>query len=146
MSAVSAGGPTRSDTWSAHVTIAGKDWGIWDGAEGGEVDSEDGKFKPGNMQDEVSLGGSKTTGNMTMKRLYRLKRDHTQSQSLIDGAGRARVVIVKQPLDVEGIAFGKPFIYRGTLKRVKFPDHDSMSNDPGMLEIEVTCDSPPHVG
>jgi hypothetical protein len=147
------GGPTRSDTWAVFVQVedirTGRmmDLGIWDKKDGGEVDSEETKYKPGGMQSQVSLGGSKLTGNVTFSRLYRLLRDHaTVHQTLITGAGRASVILMQQPLDINGNQFGRPIVYRGTLKRVSPPTVDSESSDPAMIELEMTIDGEPVIG
>lgn len=136
-------GVTRSDTYRVTVSIAGIQFGVFDQLEGGDVDSEENKYYPGGMEDPVSLGGRRTVENVTFRRLYRLGRDHIESQRLIDWVGTADVVITKQPLDKNKVRFGKPLVYRGTLKRVSFPDHDSQSNDPGMLELECTPEGMP---
>lgn len=136
-------GATRADTYAVHVFINDIDFDLFDQMEGGDVDSEETKYKPGGMRPPVSLGGSRTVENVTLRRNYRLGRDHIESDRLIGWAGKADVEMHKQPLTHEGIAWGKPIVYRGTLKRVSFPDHNSESNDAGMLEIEVTVDGYP---
>jgi hypothetical protein len=134
----SRGGPTRQDTYNVHVSVDGTNLGTWDKLTGGEVDSDEYKYKPGGMAPPVSLGGTRNVGNLTVSRLYRLARDHDRAQWMINRAGSARVVVSKQPLDIDGNVYGRPIVYRGTLKRVTFPEHDSESNNPGLLEIEVT--------
>lgn len=142
------GGPTRQDTYSVHIHITPPggsplDFGVWDKMSGGEVDSDETKYNPGGMAPPVSLGGRKTTGNVTYSRLYRLVRDHSHAQQFINWVGRARVTISKQPLDVDGNAFGSPIVYHGTLKRVTFPEVDSESSGPGLVEMEVTPEGYP---
>ncbi len=134
---------TRSDTYNTTVKIAGVNLGTWDVMSGGQIDSAELKYKPGAMGPEVSLGGSKTTENVTLRRLYDLPRDHAKSQWYINQVGKAAVVITKQPLDVDGNTWGDPLVYKGILKRVKFPDHDSQSNEAGLIEIEVTISGDP---
>lgn len=140
---MAGGGPTRTDTYDVTVRLAGIDFGTFDKMEGGEVDTDDSKYKAGGMASPESLGGSRNVSNVTVSRLYRLVRDHTNSARFIQWAGRADMVVKKQPLDIDGNAFGKPIVYNGTFKRVKFPDHDSMSNDPGLIELEMTVDGMP---
>jgi hypothetical protein len=138
-------GPTRQDTWEVRVSLDGQKLGVWDKKSGGEVDSDEYKYKPGGMEPHVSLGGSRTTGNVILARLYRLGRDHLIAQRLINRVGRGRVVVNQQPLDVEGNVFGNPVVYQGILKRVTVPEVDSESTDPAMIEIEVTPDGHPVV-
>jgi len=79
-------GPTRRDTF--RVTVEVRDpkggihkLGVWDKRSGGEVDTDIYKYKPGGMAPQVSLGGSKTIGDLTISRLYRHKRDHLMLQN-----------------------------------------------------------------
>lgn len=139
----SRGGPTRQDTYSVSVSVDGVNLGIWDKMTGGAVDSEEYKYKPGAMAPVVSLGGTKTVDNVVVSRLYRLARDHDRAQWLINRVGNARVVVSKQPLDTDGNVYGKPIIYRGTLKRCTFPEVDSESSNAGLIELEVTPEGNP---
>lgn len=142
-------GATRQDTWAISITVAGRPCGIWDKKGGGELDSEEYKYSPGAMADPVSLGGRKTIGNLTVSRNYRLARDHRDLVSFLFGqVGKGRVVASIQPLDHDGIAQSdyKPIVYKGTLKRVTPPDVDSESSTAAMIELEITTDSPPHIG
>lgn len=135
--------PTRTDTYDITVAINGVRFGTFDKMEGGDVDSDEYTYKPGGMGEPISLGGTRNVENVTVRRLYRLGRDHVQSAFLIDLVGKAEVVVTKQPLDVDGNRYGTPIVYSGTLKRVGFPDHDSESTDPGLFELEVTIDGMP---
>jgi hypothetical protein len=134
---------TRADTRHVTVSIAGRHLGTFDYKEGGQVDSDTVSHKPGGMGEKVSLGGSRTVENVTLRRLYDLQRDHVISQLYINWVGKAQVVIVDQPLDPDGHPFGAPIQYRGTLKRFQFPTHDSNSSDPAVLEIEVEINGSP---
>jgi hypothetical protein len=136
--------PTRADTYDVTVTINGIRFGTFDKMEGGDIDSEEYTYKPGAMAEPISMGGSRNVENVTVRRLYRLGRDHLTTQRLIDWVGKAEVVISKQPLDTDGNVFNAaPIVYTGTLKRVGFPDVDSESTDPGLFEIETTIDGMP---
>jgi hypothetical protein len=110
---------------------------------GGEIDSDDAKYYPGGMAPPVSLGGRKSVGNVTVSRLYRLARDHDAVQVLIDAAGKASMVVTKQPLDVDGNVYGRPIVYKGTLKRVTPPEVDSESSSAAMIELEMTVEGFP---
>jgi len=120
--------------------------GVWDGLTGGELDSDEAKYWPGGMAPQVSLGGHRNPGNIVIKRLYRLQRDHDSLQFLLNSVGKAQVTIAKLPMDIDGNTYGKPLNYTGKLKRVTPPEHDSTSSDPGIIEMEITPDGDPHVG
>lgn len=119
-------------------TVDGQDLGVWDKLTGGEVDSEETKYKPGGMAAPVTLGGSVEVGNLTISRLYVLNRDHDRVHWLISRVGKGSCVVNRQPLDVDGNAYGRPLVYTGTLKTVTPPEVDSESSDAGLLECEIT--------
>ena len=62
------GCPTREDTWLVTVTVGDRALGVFDGFSGGEVDSEEALYSPGGMAAEISLGGRRTIGNVTVNR------------------------------------------------------------------------------
>lgn len=136
---------SREDQYNVtvSVTIAGttRDLGTFDGFSGGEIDSEEAKFWPGALGDQIALGGRRSVSNFTVRRLYDLARDHGLMGWLIGGVGKAKVVAHKQPLDVDKNPYGKPLVYTGTLKQLSPPDHDSGSNDAAQYSLEVSSAS-----
>lgn len=135
--------PTRQDMYSVHVSIAGVSYGVWDKMTGGALDSEEVKYYPGGMVPPESLGGRRTTDNVVVTRNYRLDRDQPRLADMRAQVGKGVCVVSKQSLDADGNAFGPPDVYRGTLKRVTPPEHDSESTAAGMIEIEVTVEGYP---
>ena len=129
---------SRKDQYRVTVSVDGLDLGVFDTFEGGEVDSEEKKYKPGGMAPEVSLGGSKSVSNITVGRLYVLERDHALLPTLFAKVGKGTVTANKQPLDVDGNVFGKPLVYTGKLKTVTPPDADSNSGDEAILALEIS--------
>lgn len=142
-----AANPTREDTHLLTMSIDGgpgvgvKKLGVWDRKEGGEIDSDENKYKPGGMAAEISLGGTKTIGNLTFSRYYDWARDDAIMGWMIDRVGEGRGTLGVQMLDVHGNPQGGLLTYGGTLKTFTPPDLDSTSNDPAMLSAEFTCDS-----
>ena len=129
---------SRLDEYSTTVRVDGLgNLGVFDKLVGGEVDSTETKYNPGGMAKPVSLGGAQIFGNVTVSRLYRLDRDHPIIHTLYNLAGKGGITITKQPLDVDGNAYGRPITINGTIKLVKAPEHDSTSSNPGILDIEV---------
>ena len=130
---------SRQDMFLVSVSVEGLgDIGVFDKFEGGEVDSDEQVYAPGGMADAVSVGGAQTMGGITLERNYILERDHPIFHSLSALAGRASMTATKQPLDENKVPFGRPMVYRGKLKQVAGPDHDSTSSDPAMLHLEFT--------
>lgn len=128
----------RQDQNAVTFNVDGVDLGVWDKLSGGEVDSEETKYKPGGMGAPITLGGSIDVGTLTISRLYMLNRDHDRIHWLIGRAGRGACTINRQPLDTDGNAYGRPLVYTGTLKTVNPGEIDSESSDALLLECEVT--------
>ena len=131
---------SRQDQYAIAVAIDGADTGIWDKKSGGEMDSEETKYKPGGLAGTITLGGSVTPGNLTVSRIFDLNRDLPAVKGWLNRVGRAGVTVTVQSLDVDGNAFGAPIVYTGKLKMVTPPEVDSESSDAGMVEIEVSPD------
>ena len=127
----------RSDQYNVTAVVDGKDLGTFDKFSGGEVDSEETRYRPGAMGSPIALGGAVTVGNVTISRLYDLAREQGIIHWLIGRAGKGAVVINKQPLDVDGNAYGRPLVYTGMLKQINPPEHDSESSDAALLELEM---------
>lgn len=129
---------SREDQYNVTVSIDGTNLGTFDKMSGGEIDSDETRYRPGNLGPHVSLGGSVNVGNLTVQRLYDLSRDHTKVAFLKGRVGKGTMVVSKQSLDVNGNAFGKPVVYTGKLKQLTLPDVDSESSDAAMIELEMT--------
>lgn len=130
----------REDTWLVVLNVAGVDCGKWDTFDGGETDSEEAKFRPGGMDQEISLGGRQTLGNVTLSRHH----DDWLRESvkwLRAQCGRARITIGRVPLDTYGVQLGPVEWLGGTIKRCSPPSHDSMGGDASMVEVECTIDA-----
>lgn len=134
--------PSRQDTYSVSVSLNGKSLGVFDKMSGGELDSEVSKYRAGGLAPETVLGGPTTVSDITVSRIYSLDVDHSINLPKLKAAvGSGRVTVTRQPLDADGNRYGRAVVYTGILKKVGLPDVDSQSNDPGMLELEVACDS-----
>jgi hypothetical protein len=142
-------GPTRQDTWLINVQVAHPttgnmiNYGTWDKCDGGEVDSDQNQYYPGGMAPPVSLGGKKTTGNVTCSRLYRIGRDHTVIGQLLASAGSSKMIVSKTPLTLDGAVGGSPIVYSGTLKRCTPPPVDSEGTGAAIIELEMTPEGYP---
>jgi len=133
---------SRQDQRRVSLVIDGEDTGVWDMKTGGMMDSEESKFRPGGMAEQVTLGGSQNLENLPVSRLFVLRRDLPRIKGWYNRAGKASVVAVEQYLDTDGRRFGDPLSYSGILKSVTAPEHDSESNDPAMVEVEVSLAGP----
>lgn len=130
----------RTDQFAVSVTVDDQPLGVFDTFDGGETSAEETKYKPGGMQPQKSLGGSATTENVTVARLYELARDHDLVRWLRSRVGKANVTASKQPLDVDGNPQGKPDVFTGKLQRVTAPAHDSEDTGAARFEIEISTE------
>jgi hypothetical protein len=133
--------PTREDTWTVTLNLDGVDEGIWDKKEGGEADSEELKYPPGGMEDEISMGGRKTYGNVTISRYCDISRDWPKVPGWLAKAGACRGTIGQQPMDIHKNPQGPPLVMSGTLKTVTPPEPDSTGNSEARIEMEFTIDT-----
>jgi hypothetical protein len=133
---------SRQDQYNVVVSVTFRGetraLGTFDQLSGGEVDSEETKFTPGNLGQQISLGGRRAVGNVTVARLYDMLRDHPNMGWLMAGVGKADVVVTKIALDVDGNAYASPIVYTGKLKQLNMPEHDSESNDAALFEMEIS--------
>jgi hypothetical protein len=127
----------RADQFNVTAVIDGKNLGTFDKLSGGEVDSEETRYRPGGLGKPISLGGAITVNNVTISRLFDLAREQAIIHWLISRAGKGKMTINKQPLDVDGNVYGRPLVYTGKLKQVTPPEHDSESSDAALLELEM---------
>jgi hypothetical protein len=136
---VAVANPERQDTWLVTCVLEGKDLGIFDKKSGGEVDSDENKYPLGGMLGEISLGGRKTIGELTISRYYDADRDDPLFGFLNAqvGAGVATVGVV--PLDFHGNPQGGPVVYSCTLRTFTPPEVDNESQDAAMLELVFTA-------
>ena len=142
---------TRQDTFLVALQVEDPkkpgtyiDWGIWDTKTGGDLDSEERLYYPGGMKDPYSLGGRISPQQVTLTRNYRIQRDHYHIQKLFDSVGVSNIIITQFPMDKYHKEHTPAIVYRGTLKTVTVPEHNSEStSDPAMLSIVCTVDSAP---
>lgn len=129
----------REDTYEVRVKVnigdTILDLGVWDKMSGGEGDSNESRYRPGGLAAEVSLGGTKTIGNVTASKLYDESVDSWFHQ-VYEARGAATVDLSKQPLGADGNPKGRALGYSGVLKAVTPPDHDSESSDAALVAIE----------
>jgi hypothetical protein len=142
---------TRQDTFLVNLQVEDPhkpgtwwDFGIWDTKTGGDLDSEERLYYPGGMLPPYSLGGRILPQQVTLTRNYRIARDHYHLQNLLDSVGISNIQIQQFPMDKYKVQHGPAISYKGTLKTVTPPEHNSeSSSDPAMITVVCTIDSAP---
>lgn len=136
---------TRENLFLVHLTIDGRDLGVWDSWAGGDKDTNSTKYRSGGQISEESLGGGNTFSDLTIGRNYRLSRDNAIIGYLLDKCGLGACRAQKQPLNRSYKAQGKPIIGNGILKTVTDPKVDSNGNNPAMILVVIELNGL-HVG
>lgn len=130
----------RRDQYLVTVNVEGVgNMGTFDTMTGGEIDSEALTYRPGGMAATVSLGGTKTIGNVTVGRMFDYDRDLPLAIKLFEAVGRGTVTVTKTHLDVDKAPYAKTLVYTGKLKAVTFPEVDSESSEAGLMTLEIVC-------
>lgn len=136
----------REDLYDVTLTFVGTDGQkakfVFDKMSGGNITATDKKYRPANgTEDEISLGGTNTVSNITASRLMQNDID-AWLHWLINQNGKATVFVAKQPLDANGAPFGTSLNYMGRLIDVTPPSTDSSSENPAMIEVQVSAVTP----
>lgn len=131
--------PERQDTWLVTCILEGRDLGIFDKKEGGEIDSDENKYPLGGMLGEISLGGRKTVGELTISRYYDADRDDPLFGFFHNQVGAGVASIGVTPLDFHGNPNGANVVYSGTLRTFTPPEVDNESQDAAMVELVFTA-------
>lgn len=133
---------SRQDMFAVHVYVDGNYLGIFDKMTGGDKDSEETKYKPGALGSAVSLGGSQTTNNVVVSRLYDGATDGpllNGPNGLLANVGKVNMSVTKVALDTDGNPVGGVGLtYAGILKTCTPPEVDSESSSAAMLQLECS--------
>src|SRR5688500_14266441 len=121
------------------VSVDGVSLGVFDTRTGGESAGEVSRYRPGGMAKQKTRGSLADVGDVTVGREFETERDNEVLRMLRGRAGRAPMSVNDQPLDDNGVAFGKPTTWVGRLQSVNGGDSDSNSNDGRMLELVMVA-------
>lgn len=111
----------------------------WAALEGGDIESEDVKTRPGGLVGQVNLGGPTTRTDATVMRPY-TKELHKYIVALENFAGQGTMHITYTILDATGNVIGPTVTLKGILKNVVRPNFDSNTSGVAMLSLVMGCD------
>lgn len=119
------------------VQVAGFE-GFFGTKEGGEVAGDVTKTKDGgSLVDLIIPGGTPSTSNVTVTKLYRPAVHAAELKRLAKRVLRERTTLNIYDSDPDLGPIGDPVTYADALLvRVKRPDHDANSSDPAYFELE----------
>jgi hypothetical protein len=108
--------------------------------EGGNLEADDSKVRPGGMGDEVSLGGPASRDDVTvaipMTDVVSTWHRTLETKVIEDAPTKVAYTFLnrlKQPIGISHTV-------TGTLKGVTIPDMDTGSSDAAMYELVISCD------
>lgn len=120
------------------ATVAGRPLSVFDTRAGGDSSVEIGVHRAGGGSQKSYGNPKRTHGDVTITRTYERERD------IAELAGWLRLQLGKvasvseQPLDDDGVAWGKPTTYTGRFKSVDTGDSDSDSDDRRVMTLMFT--------
>jgi hypothetical protein len=129
--------PYRENQGRVTVSVDGVSLGVSEDRTGGGQDSTETTYQMGGMGPRISLGGNPQVDNVVVRMLYDSSR-MAQIKWLLGRVGKGTMVIVDQPLDDNGAAFGEPLVWTCRLKRVTPPERTADSTAGARLELEGT--------
>ena len=127
----------REDMADIRVTLDGIPYGdSWATAEGGNLEADNSKTRPGGMGRQQDVGGPAERDDATIGTQF---TDQVAGwvRTFENRVGVGGIKIAVTYLNAERAPIGPSFTRLGILKGVNRPDHDPDSSDPGMLEIVV---------
>ncbi len=112
----------------------------WASLEGGDIEAENVKTRPGGMQPQLDLGGPSTRADVTVKRLL----DDTTETFIVDlenAVGKSTGWVSYQLLDADGgkIA-GSQIKMTGVLKQVQKGNWDANASNAQFLGLVFSLD------
>lgn len=140
----------REDLYIVTVTLVGTDGQqckfTFDTFDGGGATAKETKYRPGNgTEDEVTLGGANSIGNITITALMTYAM-YQWVPWMLGQNGKATMYVNKQPTDRNGSPYGTPLAYKGILNEVTPPKTSSESDSPGMLTLVQSTVTPVTTG
>lgn len=132
----------RTDQFVTFVSVDGTPLPYsWDTTAGGDVDSNEIKYRPGGMHTERAIGGPRIVSNLTVTKMMELPTDWATMLRLMPRVGKAKVVVTRVPLDPDANPVGAPpLIYTGVLKTVIPPEHAAEGNAIGMWQLVISSE------
>ncbi len=112
----------------------------WATLEGGDLESEDTKTRPGGMVPQVNLGGPTTRTDATVTRPYTAEL-HPHIVDLENVGGQGAMSITYNILGANAQTIGTPVTLTGILKNVTRPNWDSNATGTAMLSLVMGCDA-----
>jgi hypothetical protein len=126
----------RADMADIRVSLDGiPQGGMWATYEGGALEADDQKTRPGGMTRQLAIGGPTSRGDVTVTTQFtdgiaKIAKDFEGR------SGRGKLDITVTYMDTDGGTLGKPsFTRSGIVKSVQIPDVDVNTGDVAFLTV-----------
>jgi hypothetical protein len=130
----------RGDQADIRVSVDGVPYGdSWRHVDGGSLEADDAKTRPGGMGREVAVGGPAQRNDITVGIAFDdvVAGWHRTFESKV---GNGRVKVAYQYLGPDRAPIGPTHTVKGVLKAANMPEFESDSSDVEDYEIVVSCD------
>jgi hypothetical protein len=132
----------REDSCSITVLLAGNDLklaGLWATAEGGDLEADSQKTRPGGLANQESAGGPASRNDMTAT-IQLSELTVGVVDKFEDACGKRRMDIKVEFRDPESTAVLDDIHRTGTVKSVATPDMDVNGSAISFLSVVMDCD------
>lgn len=133
---------STAQQWQITATFDGTPLGEFETRTGGDVSAEVAKRRPGGMRAEKTYSALPTAADVTIARVYERERDHDQVRLCNSRVGAGVLTISEQPLDDNGVPWGRPTTWVGKLNHVAPSDIDANSGDARTFELTAAVGLP----
>ena len=106
---------------------------MWATFEGGALEADDQKTRPGGMARQVAIGGPTSRADVTVTTQF-TDLVAVQAQALENRAGRAKLEVTVNYMDMDGVR-RHGFTRTGILKSVQIPDVDVNSGEVSFITL-----------
>jgi hypothetical protein len=125
----------RADMADIRVSVDGvPQGGQWATYEGGELEADDQKTRPGGMARQVAIGGPTARGDVTVTTQF-TDLIASIAKRIENRSGRGSIKVSVTYLDPNGNPTGYSFTRTGVVKSVSIPDVDVNTGDVAFLTV-----------
>lgn len=125
----------RADMADIRVYLDGVPQGdMWATYEGGALEADDQKTRPGGMTRQVAIGGPTSRGDVTVTTQF-TDLIAAIAQNFENRSGRGRLTVSVTYLDPDGNRTGFQFTRTGIVKSVEIPNVDVNTGNVGFLTV-----------
>lgn len=125
----------RADMADIRVQLDGADvGGMWATYEGGALEADDQKTRPGGMTRQIAIGGPTSRGDVTVTTQF-TDLIAAKAKAFENRSGRGKLTVSVTYKNTDGVNSEFKFTRTGIVKSVQIPDVDVNSGDVAFLTV-----------